>query len=183
MPRAAIVQVRGPGGDRADSGDPTVTADKVRQRVDPPQRPGRYTIAYRVVSADGHPITGELAFTLTESAADPADAADAAEKAKEDQAQSAPADTGDHEDPATAPDTSTSAQRDASADSGTSREAGRTAAPQPPPGPAGTAAAPSADDGPGMIPLALLVVAPVLLAAAVVLTLRARRGAADAQDT
>ncbi len=33
----------------------------------PPGSAGRYTVAYRVVSADGHPVAGIIAFTVTRS--------------------------------------------------------------------------------------------------------------------
>lgn len=43
---------------------------------------GIYRLAYRVVSADGHPVTGEIAFTI-DAAATPADIDAAAQRAAE----------------------------------------------------------------------------------------------------
>ncbi|WP_436762352.1 copper resistance protein CopC [Streptosporangium sp. V21-05] len=56
--RTADDTVIGVGKARA-SGD-TVTSD-----VPEPPAPGRYVIAWRVVSSDGHPIEGEIPFTVT----------------------------------------------------------------------------------------------------------------------
>ncbi|MFI6602182.1 copper resistance protein CopC [Nonomuraea sp. NPDC050536] len=43
---------------------PEAVGDKVTARVPQPPAPGAYTIAWRVVSSDGHPIEGEIPFTL-----------------------------------------------------------------------------------------------------------------------
>lgn len=40
--------------------DQVLTADLARS-----DQRGRYTVAYRIVSADGHPISGEITFTTT----------------------------------------------------------------------------------------------------------------------
>jgi len=40
--------------------------------LDAVTNPGRYTITFRVMSDDGHPVSGTLAFTLTASAANAA---------------------------------------------------------------------------------------------------------------
>ncbi|MDO1482087.1 copper resistance CopC family protein [Rhodococcus ruber] len=52
------------GGSRVD-----VTGDGVQVAVLEPLTPGGYTVGYRVVSADGHPITGSYTFTVTAAAA------------------------------------------------------------------------------------------------------------------
>lgn len=62
--RFPVVVVNGPGGERFESGDPVVKGAKVTQAVVPSVPPGKYTIAYRVVSADGHPVEGEIPFTV-----------------------------------------------------------------------------------------------------------------------
>ncbi|MDT9593176.1 copper resistance protein CopC [Nocardioides zeae] len=60
----AYVLVTGPDGEAAD-GDPTIDGTTVTQAVTPGAA-GTYTIAYRVVSADGHPVSGEIPFEITE---------------------------------------------------------------------------------------------------------------------
>ncbi len=51
------------GGSRVD-----VAGDRVQLAVPEPLPPGEYTVGYRVVSADGHPITGSYTFTVTAAA-------------------------------------------------------------------------------------------------------------------
>ncbi|MEV8630440.1 copper resistance CopC family protein [Streptosporangium sp. NPDC051023] len=46
-------------------GKPAVDGSVVTQRLKGDLPPGGYVIAYRVVSSDGHPIEGEIPFTLT----------------------------------------------------------------------------------------------------------------------
>jgi methionine-rich copper-binding protein CopC len=58
------VELQDAGGKRVDAGDPEVDGNKITEKVDTPP-PGRYTIAYRVVSADGHPIADRIPFTVT----------------------------------------------------------------------------------------------------------------------
>jgi copper resistance protein C len=50
--------------DDAEQGNPKIVGAKVTQGVDELSA-GTYRISYRVGSADGHPITGTLAFTVT----------------------------------------------------------------------------------------------------------------------
>ncbi|MFI6511490.1 copper resistance protein CopC [Streptosporangium sp. NPDC050855] len=50
-------------------GKPSVDGAVVTQKVKAGLPPGRYVIAYRVVSSDGHPIEGEIPFTLVGQAA------------------------------------------------------------------------------------------------------------------
>ena len=63
----AYVTVTGPAG-RADTGDAQVQGDAVSTALRPGGSPGAYTVAYRVVSDDGHPVEGTFAFTLTGAA-------------------------------------------------------------------------------------------------------------------
>ncbi|WP_053204533.1 copper resistance CopC family protein [Jiangella muralis] len=66
------VAVTGADGTEYQDGDPDVVGDTVTQAVR--QLPdGAYTIAWRVVSSDGHPIDGVIEFTVT--GAGPADPA------------------------------------------------------------------------------------------------------------
>jgi hypothetical protein len=57
------VVVTGPGGARVDRGSAAVLDDTVTVRVTV-EDPGVYTVAYRVVSADGHPAAGHTSFTF-----------------------------------------------------------------------------------------------------------------------
>ncbi|MFE7565658.1 copper resistance protein CopC [Streptomyces sp. NPDC057539] len=69
----AKVAVTGPRGD-AVLGDPEVKGEVVSVRLAPASPPGRYEVGYRVVSADGHPVSGSLTFTVkTRAAQSPAD--------------------------------------------------------------------------------------------------------------
>ena len=60
------VIVEGPDGDVVD-GDPVVDGPVVTQPV-APTASGEHTATYRVVSADGHPVSGAVTFTLTDVA-------------------------------------------------------------------------------------------------------------------
>jgi copper resistance protein C len=61
----AFVEVTGPGGDDVSTGEVRVRDADVVKRLAASAGPGRYTLSYRITSADGHPITGSLRFTLT----------------------------------------------------------------------------------------------------------------------
>jgi methionine-rich copper-binding protein CopC len=63
----AYVVVSGPGGARVDDGAPGILNATVTERLRP-GRAGTYTIAYRVMSADGHPVEGELTYGLARAA-------------------------------------------------------------------------------------------------------------------
>lgn len=58
------LRVIGPGGD-VQSGPPRLVDDTVTQDLAPGIPAGRYRIAWRVSSADGHPVSGELSFTAS----------------------------------------------------------------------------------------------------------------------
>ena len=68
----------GPDGANWVQGDPEIIDGTVTATLRPLQLAGGYSIAYRIVSADGHPVTDELTFTINEGAsglvAAPADA-------------------------------------------------------------------------------------------------------------
>lgn len=79
----AALTVTGPDGSRWSDGDPTVSGPTVSIDLAGLGPVGEYTIAFRVTSADGHPVSGTRTFTLTEegtgtpvATADEADAAD-----------------------------------------------------------------------------------------------------------
>jgi copper resistance protein C len=61
--RFTTVVVAGPGGVPFSDGGVRVVDDNVTQRVHP-LRSGTYTVAWRAVSADGHPVQGEFRFTV-----------------------------------------------------------------------------------------------------------------------
>ena len=69
----AKVAVTGPDGDSAAAGGVEVQGRTVTLPLDAGSPPGRYTVGYRVVSADGHPVAGSYTFTVraTESPASP----------------------------------------------------------------------------------------------------------------
>jgi methionine-rich copper-binding protein CopC len=62
--RMPFVIVRGDGQAEHQRGKPEVDGAVVRQALDGPLPDGKYTIAYRVVSSDGHPIEGEIPFRV-----------------------------------------------------------------------------------------------------------------------
>ena len=59
----SYVVVTAPDGSRADQGEPRVDGSEVS--VDLAKgREGTYALAFRVISADGHPVTGRLTFVV-----------------------------------------------------------------------------------------------------------------------
>ena len=60
-----VVTVTGPDGQSYQSGSPTVDSTVVTNAVGPLSAAGEYVVAYRVVSADGHPVVGEVKFQFT----------------------------------------------------------------------------------------------------------------------
>jgi len=62
----ATIRVSGPAGD-VQSGTPRLVDRSVTQDVAAGSPAGTYRVAWRVTSADGHPVTGEYSFTATAS--------------------------------------------------------------------------------------------------------------------
>lgn len=60
----AQVSVTGPDGASRADGAAVVAAEKVSVKVEPLPANGAYTVGYRILSADGHPVTGKITFTL-----------------------------------------------------------------------------------------------------------------------
>src|ERR1700712_3576975 len=58
-----VVSLVGPDGKQYATGTPVISGNVVSGTVGPGPA-GAYTAAYRIVSADGHPVTGEIHFTL-----------------------------------------------------------------------------------------------------------------------
>lgn len=61
-------------GQPIPAGELTVVGATATLPVDGPLANGGYTVAYRVVSADGHPVQGSYRFTVADPAAPPAPA-------------------------------------------------------------------------------------------------------------
>lgn len=64
-PSFATVVVTRLGGASITIGKPKVVGSIVTQALSPGLSSGKYTVAFRVVSKDGHPVTGKSDFTLT----------------------------------------------------------------------------------------------------------------------
>lgn len=61
--QGAAVRVQGPSG-AVSTGAPDITSALVTQKLTTPLTPGKYTVEWRVLSADGHPISGTFGFTV-----------------------------------------------------------------------------------------------------------------------
>ncbi|MGA5215275.1 copper resistance CopC family protein [Streptomyces cinereoruber] len=68
--RYAKVALTAPDGTQVGQGPPEVAGKSATLTVKPGLGPGRYTVGYRVASADGHPVAGSYTFTV--KAASPA---------------------------------------------------------------------------------------------------------------
>ena len=66
-----VVTVTGPDGTAYQTGAPTVDGAQLRSAVAALPVAGTYTIAYRVVSGDGHPVEGTVSFELAATAVAP----------------------------------------------------------------------------------------------------------------
>ena len=64
-PEFSTITVIGPDGSNYQDGAVTAEEGTISSRLLPLGTAGRYEIGYRVVSADGHPVTGSVSFTLT----------------------------------------------------------------------------------------------------------------------
>ncbi len=74
--RFVRVLVEGPGGDEAD-GEPATEGRDVTQALSPDLPAGEHRVTYRVVSVDGHPVSGTFAFTTTVGPSTPSPSASA----------------------------------------------------------------------------------------------------------
>lgn len=61
------VAITGPDGTEWQGGAATVDSNVVSAPVRELGPTGVYTVGYRIVSADGHPVSGKLTFTLTKA--------------------------------------------------------------------------------------------------------------------
>ncbi|MFD1117243.1 copper resistance CopC family protein [Sphaerisporangium aureirubrum] len=75
-----VVLVRDAGGKAYHEGKPKADGPVITQKVAGSLPSGKYTIAWRVVSSDGHPVEGEIPFTVRapEPSPSPTDTATAA---------------------------------------------------------------------------------------------------------
>ncbi len=64
-PIGLTVLITDPGGASLTRGKPVVEGTSVVQQVLPITVSGSYSVVYRVVSSDGHPISGKLRFSAT----------------------------------------------------------------------------------------------------------------------
>ena len=62
--RFVNVAVTAPDGTQVGQGEPSAQGAKVLLPIRDGVGSGRYTVGYRVTSADGHPITGSYSFTI-----------------------------------------------------------------------------------------------------------------------
>jgi methionine-rich copper-binding protein CopC len=69
-----VLTLTGPDGVTYQSGSPTVDGTRLSNAVNALPVAGTYTVAYRVVSDDGHPVEGTVSFTLAAQAIAPAPA-------------------------------------------------------------------------------------------------------------
>ncbi|MEU0695626.1 copper resistance CopC family protein [Streptomyces niveus] len=70
--RYAKVALTAPDGGQGAAGPPQVTGRTVTLPVKPGLPAGSYTVGYRVVSADGHPVAGSYRFTVEDEDEDAA---------------------------------------------------------------------------------------------------------------
>lgn len=86
----AEVLITDPDGDEVQDGDPRISGPTLTHDLTEDRPAGEYTAQWRVVSADGHPISGEFTFTAADAtgaeagSAPGADEDDAAQDATED---------------------------------------------------------------------------------------------------
>jgi copper resistance protein C len=64
----STIHVTGPDGQRRDNGHVQVVNDVVSEPLAGTRPAGRYVVDWRVVSADGHPVSGEFTFTASSAA-------------------------------------------------------------------------------------------------------------------
>lgn len=93
-PDFSTITVVGPDGAEYHTGDVAAQANVASVGVSPLGPPGRYEIGYRVVSEDGHSVTGRLGFTLTTAGPGAEPAVTPGATAPADAAPAVPADDG-----------------------------------------------------------------------------------------
>ncbi len=66
----SAIHVTGPDGQRKDSGPVTLAGGVVSEQLAGSRPAGRYVVDWRVVSDDGHPVSGQFSFTARAAAPD-----------------------------------------------------------------------------------------------------------------
>ena len=64
---ATEIVVLSPSGSEVQQGDPILDRNGVIQELSGADERGTYTVVWRIVSSDGHPISGELMFSVGET--------------------------------------------------------------------------------------------------------------------
>ena len=64
----AFVEVTNKGGVDVAQGDVRIVDNKVTQTLGAPAGAGKYTVSYRITSADGHPVSGSVNFKVLSNA-------------------------------------------------------------------------------------------------------------------
>jgi len=59
-----FVTVKDPNGKEISTGPSVLLSSKISRKLTSPTMPGKYSVSYRVVSADGHVVEGTYQFTL-----------------------------------------------------------------------------------------------------------------------
>jgi methionine-rich copper-binding protein CopC len=67
QPGPDTIAVIGPGGTHWEAGFAVVQGNDVAAPVRPLGPVGAYAVEYRILSADGHPVSGVITFTLTQA--------------------------------------------------------------------------------------------------------------------
>ena len=62
---SGFVAVTAPDGSKVTTSEPRISGTTDVADLAASDQRGRYTVAYRVVSGDGHPVTGQFTFTAT----------------------------------------------------------------------------------------------------------------------
>ena len=78
----AYVVVTGPDGRTVSEGKPQVADASVSQPTGPSDVEGQYTVNYRIVSADGHPVSGTVRFSVGSASERAASTSDARPRAR-----------------------------------------------------------------------------------------------------
>lgn len=71
---AVVLQVTGPNGDLISDGNPRGDGNTVTQPLVEHDTPGTYSVFWRIVGSDGHPIEGKFEYSLDPAAARPSQA-------------------------------------------------------------------------------------------------------------
>jgi len=64
LPGGNVISVTGPNGRRIDTGATTVLGNQMTVKLRKISTLGKYTVRYRVISEDGHPVNASYKFSL-----------------------------------------------------------------------------------------------------------------------